>query len=371
MAKKELLSTVIKILAVRTHYKTADGTERLSSVDSWRVQNPLSHINKKEFDVTFVNKVVDEKGDIDLQWDEVGKNFDIIYTSYIDSPKGYSYIKAIAHKHGIKHIMDIDDNFFDIDEFNPAYLRYFPGSPHLENATIILGDVDHLVCSTQNLAQTCMRYRSKPISVIENYIDPELFDHSKRVRPTGGKNIGYMGSSTHYSDLMGTGALWALRRLVSERPDVTVHLVGSMYDEVGKMFTGYEDRVKQVGGKRDFIEYTSEVWPVFPFDIGIAPLTDTPFNACKSSIKFYEYALGDILGIYSWVPPYIDKVVEGETGYFAQSEQEWYHKLNWVLDRPEEADVVRKTARQVVMENYTIGGHIDKVENLLRFVANS
>lgn len=361
----------MKILAVRTHYKTADGTERLSAVDSWRVQTPLSHIDKDEFEVTLVNKVVDEAGDVDLQWDEVGEKYDIIYTSYIDSPKGYAYIKAIAHRHGIKHIMDIDDNIFAVDEFNPAYLRYYPGSPHLDNAKIILGDVDHLVCSTQNLADACRQYRGKPISVIENYIDPKLFNPASRIRPSGGVHIGYMGSSTHYSDLMQTGALWALRRLVSERPEVTIHLVGSMYDEVGKMFTGYGDRVRQVGGDRDFEGYAKKIWPVFPFDIGIAPLIDTSFNACKSSIKFYEYALGSILGVYSCVPPYMDKVIEGETGYFAQSEQEWYHKLSWVLDRPEKSEAMRENAFNTVMEKYTIDKHAGQVEDLLRLVANS
>lgn len=358
----------MKILAVRTHYKSADGTERLSATDWWRVQNPLTHIaNNTEHTVDFVNKVVDEHGDAEMQWEQIGNEYDVIYTSYIDSPKGYAYIKAVSERFGIKHVMDLDDNIFDIDPYNPAYLRYGPDSQHLQNAKIILANVDHLVCSTPHLAMTCGNYRQGPISVVENYIDPEFFNRDN-INPDAvskGIHIGYMGSSTHYTDLLQTGALWALRRLVSEYDDITIHLVGSMYDEVGKMFAGYEDKLKQVGGSRDFTTYAREIWANFPFDIGIAPLVDSPFNKSKSSIKYYEYALRDIVGVYSYVEPYLTKVIEGETGLFAENEDEWYEKLKWLIDGKRDKNKLAVQAREHVLANYTIQNHWHKTLEVL------
>lgn len=360
-----------KILAVRTHYKSSDGKERLSAVDWWRVENPLKHISKKypNIEVDFVNQVVDENGDIDTQWMDVGANYDIIYTSYIDSPKGYSYIKAIADMYGIKHIMDIDDNIFSIDHNNPAYLRYYPGSPFLENASIIVGDVDYLVCSTEQLANECIYRtgRTKPTFVMENYIDDKFFDTNKReFNDSEEIHIGYMGSSTHYSDLMNTGVLWAIRRIFSEKDNVHLHIVGSMYEEVEKMFIGYEDRLHQVGGSRDFSTYARDIWTKFPFDIAIAPLIDSPFNSCKSSIKYYEYALANIAGVYSFTDSYMDKVVEGETGLFAETEQEWYYKLMWLINDPELKVTIRNKARKDVLDNYTIDKNVDKLYEILQ-----
>lgn len=358
----------IKVLAVRTHYKASDGNERLSAVDWWRVQNPLTHVSKNtDIEVDFVNKVVDEKGNIEEQWDAIGREYDVIYTSYIDSPKSYAYLKAVCKMHGVKHIMDIDDNIFAADEFNPAYLRYYPGSEHLRNAEIIINDVDHLVCSTQHLADECAKRREGPISVIENYIDEKFFNAKDREHPET-LTIGYMGSSTHYSDLMRTGVLWALRRLVSEYSNLNICIVGSMYEEVEKMFVGYEDQLSQVGGSRDFGIYAQDIWPKFPFDIAIAPLIDTSFNHCKSSIKYYEYGLADIAGVYSFVEPYLDKVVEGETGLFAENEQEWYYKLKWLIDDNVLRSKIKENAKRDILSNYTIDKHYSKTEEVIRSV---
>lgn len=360
----------MKILGVKTHYISSDGTEKLSAVDWWRVVNPLTHLAKNtEHEVTFVTKVVDEKGDVDYQWRDIGSTYDILYTSYMDSRKGYAYIKAIADLYGIKHIMDIDDNIFDIDPFNPAALRYGPGSELLQNAKIIIKDVDLLVCSTPYLAQVCSGHREKPIVVLPNYIDDEYYTRNLKNMPeVNGIHIGYMGSSTHFTDLMETGVLWALRRLVTEYPSMRLHLVGSMYEEVEKMFLGYEENLAQVGGARDFDQYTGEIWPNFPFDIGIAPLVSSSFNDCKSSIKYYEYALRSIAGVYSYATPYMDKVIEGETGLFAESEEEWYFKLKWLIDGTLDKKAIADRARMDVVKNYRIQDHWKEVQRVVESI---
>ena len=40
------------------------------------------------------------------------------------------------------------------------------------------------------------------------------------------------------------------------------------------------------------------------WDIGLAPMPDTPFHACKHYNKFVEYAAAGVIGMYSDVMPY-------------------------------------------------------------------
>ncbi len=69
------------------------------------------------------------------------------------------------------------------------------------------------------------------------------------------------------------------------------------------------------------------------WDIGIAPLEDTPFNRCKTNNKFREYAACEIPGIYSSSPAYTDWVVHGETGVIVpHSEEGWYEGLKQLIE---------------------------------------
>ena len=82
----------MKILAVNTWYRKKDGKFTQSSVDWWRIVNPLSQLTKRtDIQVDFVKKL--SAGDIakeELEWDKIGENYDIIYTSYIYSKKFYA-----------------------------------------------------------------------------------------------------------------------------------------------------------------------------------------------------------------------------------------------------------------------------------------
>lgn len=351
----------LKILAARTHYKGTDGKTRLSAVDYYRVQNPLTHLAKNtNWKVEFVNKIVQGK-DVEYEWDLIGKNYDIIYTSYMDTPKAYSYLKATCTANHAIHIMDLDDNIFEIDKANPAYVHYHPGSEFLENAITILQDVDYLTVSTLHLKDVCQKYggRRKPIEVLPNFIDPDVFrlDTSKLPNNKGKIVIGYQGSSTHFADLFHSGFIWALRKVMMDYPHVYFKVIGCAMEE----FYDYlpKDRIETIGGQRDFLKWIP-VWQSLPFDIGVAPLLNSGFNRSKSSIKYYEYSLRLIPGVYSFVEPYINVVKENQTGFLARDEIEWEEKLRWYIENKKLRENVSSKAREDVLRNYTIQGNWGK-----------
>lgn len=342
----------MNVAALRTHYRGTDGKLRLSSVDYWRLDNPLSHIKKHQID--FINKVVSEQNPAG-DWEAKGNKYDVFWSSYTDTPKAYAYLRAVGEMFGAKVIMDIDDNVFEVDEMAPAHLRYFEGSEHLERIKTIIGDVPILTASTSFLAKTCARYRTKPIFVLPNYIDPKVYVYDPRLVPHDERIvIAYQGSSTHYSDLVKTNALFALRRIVNKYPQVDIHFIGCLVDDFKLYFP--PDRVKFIGGAQDHKKWR-KVWQTFRCDIGLAPLLTSNFNRAKSSIKYYEYSLRRIPALYSFIDPYLSCVQENKTGFLFQDEEELYEKLTWLVENETLRRRMADEAAKDVLVNYTIDKH--------------
>ena len=80
-------------------------------------------------------------------------------------------------------------------------------------------------------------------------------------------------------------------------------------------------------------------------DIGLAPMPDTPFHACKHYNKFVEYAAAGCVGVFSDVPPYDQ--LRSSFGWellCPNNADAWYAMLTRLIDHPEERE--RMLARQ-------------------------
>jgi hypothetical protein len=362
------MSKVIKVLGVQTHYLGPDGKERLSAVDWWRVINPLKSVakNNPDIKVDFVKKIVKDGSDIEESYGNIGKKYDILWTSYMDTPKAYSWIKATCHKHGMKHVMDMDDNIFAVDPMNPASLKYYKGSEALRNATIIINDADYITASTKHLADTLAKYRKRTPVVLPNYIDEETYSYDQKdIEKHDGLYIGYQGSSTHYTDFINTGILFVIRRLLKEYDFLKFYVIGMSFNELTKYIPKEKLVIGQ--GQRDHRKWV-KTWKTMPIDIGIAPLINSDFNRSKSSIKYYEYSLRHIPAVYSFAEPYIKVVRENVTGYLAQGEVEWYEKLKVLVEDEKRRRELSVASHDDVLANYTIKDHQNKVADFIRSV---
>jgi len=92
--------------------------------------------------------------------------------------------------------------------------------------------------------------------------------------------------------------------------------------------------------------------------IGLAPLADTAFNRAKSPIKWMEYALCGMAGIFADLPPYRDVVEQERTGLLVGPDPaDWGEAVRrLVLDAP-----LRRTlaanAQETVMARHMLAGN--------------
>ena len=123
----------------------------------------------------------------------------------------------------------------------------------------------------------------------------------------------YMGSRSHAADLELIAP--AVEAFLVSHPGYEVVQVGG-----GSLLPG----ARELKVPREYSDYPRFVnWfraVAATATFALAPLRDTPFNAAKSDIKFLDYALASVPGIYSASGPYVQSVVDGVHGLLARND---------------------------------------------------
>jgi glycosyltransferase involved in cell wall biosynthesis len=246
---------------------------------------------------------------------------------------------------------------YEIDDLLPALPEGHISWPDLSWVlhpllwTIV--EADCVVASTSRL-RTALLPLNPNTQVLPNYLDDRLWSFSEPVEKGGGAPlvIGYMGGKTHAADLEMIAPV--LRRILDAYSGrVTLRFWGaSPPAELG------ENPAVQCNGQEildypEFIRYLSTQ----ACDLAFAPLVDHPFNRAKSAIKFLEYSALGIPGVYSCLDPYEGLVVDGENGFLAHTEQEWFEALSRLITDPALRLQVAASAQQTVRQNWLLSRH--------------
>lgn len=170
-----------------------------------------------------------------------------------------------------------------------------------------------------------------PNALDENLWVDESFAERK---PDAGerKVIGYMGTHTHDSDFM--LVLETLRSTLRRHAGrVELQFIGAIADRaLLSALDGLPVRIVDVGGNVEYPAFARWMVKNVRWDLAIAPLEENTFTRCKSDIKFLDYGIVGIPGIFSRGPVYGRTVRHMETGYLADNNtQSWTEGLELLL----------------------------------------
>lgn len=99
----------------------------------------------------------------------------------------------------------------------------------------------------------------------------------------------------------------------------------------------------------------NEYMKVHDFDIGLAPLPDTPFCNRKYFNKYIEYSKNGICGIYSDCLPYTLVVENGENGLLVDnSVEEWEKKIVWAVENIDKMKEMADNAQQQIRNDFSL-----------------
>lgn len=249
-------------------------------------------------------------------------------------------------------INDLDDWYWGLDPANAAYYITHPDHNEEQNINIyreVIERCDLVVTSTPFLKQELQKWNADmKVEMIENCVT--MADFNVRRFNSRSNVIGWVGSTAHRSKDL---------------------------DEVKGIFpAGY--RFHHTGESRNGPRFADEIGvhpgkvttlPLLPpsqygrrgfcFDVGIAPLSDKPFNYAKSWIKAIEYAAAGVPFVASPRPEYLRLQSEFGIGRIAYSHDEWLHHIDELLQpkvRREEAkrnrDLVRALDVKTMAANW-------------------
>jgi glycosyltransferase involved in cell wall biosynthesis len=228
-------------------------------------------------------------------------------------------------------VLDLDDDLLNVPTDKDPTLGYLLIRPALVD---MLGAASLLTASTEPLAKSYAGM-TRAVRIVPNRLDPRVWlappEHADPPNGLDSKaalRVLYMGSPTHQEDLQ--LLLPAFARLRAQHR-VRLHTIGVSSAKPPSDVVA----IAPPSARYDhFIAWFRSV--ARHFDIAVAPLVDSPFNRCKSDLKFLEYAACGLPVVLSRVTPYSLTVRHGEDGLLTDNDDEsWFRALESLALQPE------------------------------------
>lgn len=232
-------------------------------------------------------------------------NYDRIVIEKELFPFFFSWFERLLQLVGIKYFVDYDDAIFHNYDLNSNRLVSFLFGRKIDNvmkySTCVLAGNDYL-------AARAVKAGAKNVVLIPTVIDLERYD-VKTDYTSSQITIGWIGSPS---------TLWHLKpfkevfNTLVETHNVKIVIIGAT-EEFG------------VTKNIEYLEWTedSEVAEILKFDIGIMPLTNTPWVLGKCAYKLIQY-MGCAIPVVASPVGMNTQVVDNEgDGFLATTAEEW------------------------------------------------
>ncbi|MCL5291456.1 MAG: glycosyltransferase [Actinobacteria bacterium] len=244
---------------------------------------------------------------------------------------------------------DIDDNIWNLNPANPAY-PYYSVETTRNNLAASLRMADVVTVTTPQLADAVSKF-NRNVRIIPNCLPDENWNVG--FEDDGVLTVGWAGSITHWEDLKTISNI--IEQTLDGFPQVEFAVAGM----ASYPFSNHQ-RIRKLEAVK------LEEYPklLSKFDIALAPLTDDSFNACKSDLKFLEYAALGLPVIASKVAAYESSVDHGRNGFLARNPKDWLKYLRRLINDEGLREEIGAAARKFA-ESRFMSGNIGLWESAL------
>jgi glycosyltransferase involved in cell wall biosynthesis len=277
---------------------------------------------------------------------------DVIATQRHAVPDGASAKRLAAHcrRQGIALLYDLDDDLIDVGPEHPEYAELQPKAALVAQ---LVETADAVWVSTSALGDK-LAGMGRHATIVANGLDERIWAApSPSPSPNSGPlRILYMGSATHDADFALVAP--ALARLVGESSGrVAFDMIGvSAKPDMPPWVNRVPMPVLAAQSYPGFVGWAARRGG---WDVGVAPLADTPFNRCKSAIKAMDYAGMGLPIIASDMPAFRGSLADGRGGMLAaNTDAAWYDALALLINNPQLRTALAADARAALRARHTL-----------------
>ena len=253
-------------------------------------------------------------------------------------------LAELAHKAGRFVAYIIDDDLLNVPS-QCSDFAYFAQEEIRNHIRAIIRLSDAIISPSPVLLEKYARGK-QAIQIEEPAVDPVEYRPRASGEPV---KIGFAGSIDRIED-------------VEDVLKDALIQIGDVYgDRVRFEFLGAEPGFAKRLGARcvsycDSYGAYRRALNALQWDIGLAPMPDTPFHACKHYNKFSEYAAAGIVGVFSDVCPYTRiKTAFPGCGVFCENTPEsWVQALSGLIEDYDGREDLRRRAIQCARSSLSI-----------------
>ncbi len=206
-------------------------------------------------------------------------------------------------------VCEVNDYLPDVQPWNPAHRTWAdPRGLHLFEQ--LIGRSDATQVSSAALGQR-VAHLTPQLAVFDNQLAQLPEKRSPTDRPQ--VVIGWGGSLGHLHDLQHIAP--ALVQWLKSQPQVRLEIMAD--PSMAALFAvapAQQFQFRAAGSLAHYLQWLKGL------DIGLAPLLPTPYNRCRSDVKFLEYASHGVVPVVQRLEPYAT-VRDGETGFLFDDSQ--------------------------------------------------
>lgn len=272
------------------------------------------------------------------RWQDVRRasNFDIVFIYREAFMTGTTMFEKMLRKSGAKIIFDFDDAIWlpSTSEGNKA-LAWLKKPDKIKD---ILPLAHMVFAGNKYLAGFASAYAGN-IKIVPSTIDMDYYTAPHITKSDGKVVIGWSGSKTtieHFETLVPV-----LKRIKQLHGDAVEFKVLGEPD--------YYNAELNLEG----IAWTpeNEVPEIAAFDIGVMPLPDNEWTKGKCGMKGLQYMALGVATIMADVGTNKDIVTDGQNGLLAYTDDEWFEKLNLLINSPPLRQKLGEEGKKTI-ENY-------------------
>ena len=217
----------------------------------------------------------------------------------------------------------------------------------------IVKGADGVIAGNTYLREQAKKFGAKKIAVINTPIDLHRYEYPQSAKEKKDElTIGWIGSrgTLQYLELIRP----ALEDIGAQYPNVKLKIIADEFLQ----FRNIE--VEPVDWSLE-----EEVAQLRSLDIGIMPLTDDPWSRGKCGFKLLQYMGVGIATVCHPVGLNKEIVVHGETGYWADNNEDWLQALKLLIENPSLREKMGEKGRQRLEQCFDLAGNAKTIIELL------